>query len=459
MGIMRLICLLLVSYSDLGASECLTSSILGTQTRDVQIDIQEFDLNQMMGSVLDLTLTAMKETFGLVKQDIIRTDEDNDLCSLVGEGVNLQSLDRFNRTFGIPILTSARIVSGKILIQGQDRSTLIDLHLLSTLLTSIELEDHVDLNRNPALVFLQTNNRRLLTNFDGTRANLCKVRKDVLSLGTEATSILSKIKEVYISFRKINELFSDIIPFETFESCIGTPGDFESLLGVSTDRFQHCLTSCFSTEDDERSKRSSWLGFLLSDGAQVDALSSSLSETIDSYNTNFNKIQDIDKKLIIKFNELALKLSDMSSTEHLFRDLILSIQIQQQQDKNSQIYFNLKSHHMTAILNMLEKSTLHEEIDIIQRSLFHQNQCGLVFCETDIFSRREQGKIVVHRELLKLAPSMDLYVQCKALSPTHVSQYHNTVGQNADCIAGQRNSNSLFTKHNICIFEHPNDKV
>ena len=41
----------------------------------------------MMGSVLDLTLNAMKETFGLVKQDIIRTDEDNDLCSLVGEGV------------------------------------------------------------------------------------------------------------------------------------------------------------------------------------------------------------------------------------------------------------------------------------------------------------------------------------------------------------------------------------
>ena len=128
-----------------------------------------------MGSVLDLTLTAMKETFGLVKQDIIRTDEDNDLCSLVGEGVNLQSLDRFNRTFGIPILTSARIFSSKILIQGQDRSTLIDLHLLSTLLTSIELEDHVDLNGNPALVFLQTNNRRLLTDFDGTRANLCKV--------------------------------------------------------------------------------------------------------------------------------------------------------------------------------------------------------------------------------------------------------------------------------------------
>ena len=121
----------------------------------------------------------------------------------------------------------------------------------------------------------------------------------------------------------------------------------------------------------------------------------------------------------------------MSSTEHLFRDLILTIQIQQQQDKNRQIYLNLKNHHMSAILNMLEKSTLHEEIQIIQRSLFHQNQCGLMFCETDIFSRREQEKIVVHRELLKLIPSNDLYVQCRALSQTHISSFHNTIGQTA----------------------------
>ena len=73
MKILLLICLLLGSYSDLGEGECLTSSILGTQTRDVQIEIQEFDIHQMMESVLDLTLLAMKETFKLVKEDIVRT--------------------------------------------------------------------------------------------------------------------------------------------------------------------------------------------------------------------------------------------------------------------------------------------------------------------------------------------------------------------------------------------------
>ena len=158
------------------------------------------------------------------------------------------------------------------------------------------------------------------------------------------------------------------------------------MLSVGIDRFQHCLTSCFSNDENSRTKRSSWLGWALSDGAQVDALSSSLSETINSYNSNFGKIQDLDDKLIVKFNELTLKLSNMSSTEHLFRDILLTIQIQQQQDKNRQIYLNLKNHHMSAILNMLEKSTLHEEIQIFQRSLFHQNQCGLMLSETDIFS-------------------------------------------------------------------------
>ena len=117
---MRILLLILLgSYSDLGAGECLTSNILGTTSRDVLIDIQEFNIEEMMESVLDLTLLAKKETFKLIKEDIVRTDENNELCSIAGEGVNLQNLDRFNRTFGIPILTSARIVNKTILIQGR----------------------------------------------------------------------------------------------------------------------------------------------------------------------------------------------------------------------------------------------------------------------------------------------------------------------------------------------------
>ena len=98
--------------------------------------------------------------------------------------------------------------------------------------------------------------------------------------------MLSKIKEVFNSLRKITELFAYIFPWEIFESCVGTSGDFETLLGVDIDRFSHCLTSCFLNKEDYRS--------------------------IESYNNNFHKIEDIDNKLIVKFNELARKMININ---------------------------------------------------------------------------------------------------------------------------------------------------
>ena len=123
---------------------------------------------------------------------------------------------------------------------------------------------------------------------------------------------------------------------------------------------------------------------------------------------------------------------NMTSHEHLLRDLLLSVQIQSQMDKNRPVFMNIKTkYHLSALLGMLEKSTLHEQIEIINRSLFHRNECNINFCETDIFSQREGTKIVVHRELLNLDPSLDIFVQCRGISSTHISQYHNTIGQNA----------------------------
>ena len=89
--------------------------------------------------------------------------------------------------------------------------------------------------------------------------------------------------------------------------------------------------------------------FLLSDGAEVNSLSSSLSETIESYNDNFHKIEDVDNKLIVKFNELARKMINMTTHKHLLRDLMLSIQIQSQLDKNRQVFMNIKSYHLSPL--------------------------------------------------------------------------------------------------------------
>ena len=127
--------------------------------------------------------------------------------------------------------------------------------------------------------------------------------------------------------------------------------------------------------------------------------------------------------------EITSKMESLSEREHLLRDLLIAVQIETQLQLKRQIYLNLKNQHLTAIREIIEKNDLHESIDLISRSIFHRNLCTVDACETDIYSTTSPGKIIVHRELLLLEPSQDLHIQCKAASSSHVSTFHNQIGQ------------------------------
>ena len=236
----------------------------------------------------------------------------------------------------------------------------------------------------------------MLTNFDQMRPNICKVEPDILGLGTQATGLLSEIKETYNQLIKINSLFGELVDYKIFTSCIGSSEKFEDLLGVEIDRMTHCLSSVFF---DDRNKRSSWLGWALGDGQQLDSISSSLKETINAYNTNFHNLEKLDSSIVVRYNEITSKMESLSEHEHLLRDLLIAVQIETQLQLKRQIYLNLKNQHLTAIREIIEKSDLHESIDLISGSIFHRNLCSVDACETDIYSTTSPGKIIVHREL------------------------------------------------------------
>ena len=151
---------------------------------------------------------------------------------------------------------------------------------------------------------------------------------DVLSLGLEASSILSDLKLVWNDLNKINHLFGTKVDLNTFISCIGAiDNSFEAFLSVSSQQFSHCLDTFDPSTEVVRSKRSSWIGYLMGTGQQVDAIESSLGETIQSYNENFGQIQQLDGLLVIKYKKLISKLKNLNDHENLLRDLILSTQI------------------------------------------------------------------------------------------------------------------------------------
>ena len=203
-----------------------------------------------------MLIIVKKETFEQ-QGEFIKTGKDSNLCQFIGEGINLQQLSDFNTSISLPILTSARIVGEQILIQGQKWSTLVSSSLLATLLKSTKVENHVNMEKSSALVYIQVGGRKILTNFDKDRENLCLVEKDIRGMHREAIGILTKINSVFDDTKQLNSLFGDPIDMKRFESCIGTEADFENLLAVKIGRIEHCMELMFS---EKRKKRSSLLG-------------------------------------------------------------------------------------------------------------------------------------------------------------------------------------------------------
>ena len=192
------------------------------------------------------------------------------------------------------------------MIRGRKRSSLLDPDLLGALLKSVDIENLISLKDHPALSFINEGGRRMLINFDISRPNVCKVEADVMGLGTQATGLLSEIKTVYKQLLKINSLFGELLDYKIFTSCIGTTAKFEDLLSVKFDLMQHCLNSVFF---DERKRRSSWIGWVLGDGQQLDQVSSSLKETMSAYNKNFNQLEKLNNTIVVRYNEITTKMN------------------------------------------------------------------------------------------------------------------------------------------------------
>ena len=186
-------------------TQCYTENILGTMTGSVELNQEDFSMKDLLGSLLDLMNTAKKEGFVKLKDKHVRTSPGDLMCSVVGEGIDIQALSDYNRTLNLPILTSARVIGKKIMIRGRKRSTLLDPDLMATLLKSVNIDNHITLDGHPAISFINEGGTRMLINFDQMRPNVCEVEPDVMGLGTQATLLLSEI--AYSQLIKINSLF------------------------------------------------------------------------------------------------------------------------------------------------------------------------------------------------------------------------------------------------------------
>ena len=409
--------------------KCEYEPVLGLQKHSQQDQVKAYDLNNIFYSVLKMIGLIKKENFKTIETDMIWTAGGDISCSLIGAGADLQSLPiRNNSLSDIALLTSSLIIHNKILIVGQQTSTLVEHSDLNTLLAHLNMENRVNMNANMVLVVKTVNNKQILTNFnqDDKRGNMCYVNADILAIQDIGTKLLIDLEVVFRKVMKIDFLFDEIMDLDSFQACLGLRElTFVTLLGQPSSKFDRCLQDFISQTETKQTR--TVLSYLLGDQQQIDSLALDINKALEIYNTNFKKLKTFDDSLELKYSQITTAMKKLSSHEIFIRDTLLLTQVEVQLQRKKQSFFNTKLLHLMKLNNLVHESLVHEQLEMIQRSILRQPLCSLTYCESTIFSTVEQDTILVHAVIVNLLPDKAFLIQCEAISSTHISWLHNEI--------------------------------
>ena len=189
----------------------------------------------------------------------------------------------------------------------------------------------------------------------------------------------------------------------------------------------------------------SLLSELFGDGSELIRLEGTLSEAIQRYNMNFKKEEIFDRQVTKGLRDLDLELGHILDNEEKLNHKILRVQIELRQNKNTYNFLVVKMYKLQELEFMLKQSILMDELDLLDRAVFHRTRCQLDICELQIFSEQRGSSVWVHRKLVELKPTSRLFISCAAAYSNRISVYHQILADQSETGAVLLN-NSIIQK-------------
>jgi formyltetrahydrofolate synthetase len=118
--------------------------------------------------------------------------------------------------------------------------------------------------------------------------------------------------------------------------------------------------------------------YLLCEGSSILDLENSLHNTIDQFNSNFQSMVDFDDNLVASLSSLQNDIEGIGNQELNLHDAYLQMKQELEYTKNHFSYLTLKTQHIQAMEDILHKSELHENLNILQRAIFSSNVCNFI---------------------------------------------------------------------------------
>ena len=420
-----LITLLFLINSNHG--ECWIKKQTATSKGSVTWQETTIDFDKMLLSILQYT-KLVQEQLWFNEGNLVVTQKHDISCSLMSTGFDIDKLQ--NQMFAnvtVPLLTSVYVLDQQILFAAQNTMHLVSKNDFSSLVQHLNLQDRIDPKKNHRVVFIKTHQESILTNYNQADNLACHMDSFGSNLQHALNRLIGNLNLTWLRAISVAKILNLDTSLTTFKNCLGLPDySLDFLLLVPAENFDFCVRGAFPSSKVISKRDISLASLVFGDGQEILNVQRSLHNTIEAYNSNFEKVQEHEK--LSYENILALKSSFENVAEQETQDRVFIRELYFLTNQQSQrMKFSLvKFQQIIALADILHTSLVDEQLDLIHRSILQANICSTLVCEADITSQVVDKNIIVHRQIIQLEPKTIMTLKCEAYSHFQVSTWHNT---------------------------------
>ena len=389
-------------------------------------------------------VTLLRAEWWLTGQNNLTITRGNDSsCAFLSSGVNMEELQGLNSSWSLPLMTDLTLINDKVFIPGNLSAT-VTFKQFSELAELLGFNSRLNVDKHHRVVVrLDT---RSFHNFDASEMNSCQMGGITRTMRHQMVGMLTSLGVLWSRFVKIMNAHGQDSELENLRQCAGSENlTLESLVYMADPVFWLCVRPLLNKNTTRVRRGVSLLSEIFGDGSELIRLEGTLSEVIQRYNNNFKKEEIFDRQVTQGLKDVDLELGHILDNEEKLNHKVLKLQIELRQTKNTYNFLVVKMYKLQELESMLKQSMLMDELDLLDRAVFHRTRCQLDKCELQIFSERQGSSVWVHRKLVELKPTSKLFISCKAASSNRISVYHQILADQSETGAVLLN-NSIIQK-------------
>ena len=433
----RILLLTLSSTFILGKVEaqCFSNLHLGTKpSRNLEYRTDILSLKESLISVLDFT-SLIKQELPQESNNISVTYPGDSLCAMVGLGHGLDYLttDGLALVNEVPLLTNIIQISGdRFVVPNQNVPAHLNVSQLQTLLLHLNIDLRLSEGSAPQMFIRKDNSGQLhLENFNIQEPNRCQVGPVMNNVFHGLMNTLQILQKTYEDVENIIRFFGSEHLYTNLQNCLQTPNATLSvLMKVDPDNLDYCVAKLANATVPRLVKRSTMLDWMFGSGQQLDQIEHSLMDAIGHFNRNFKKVSAFDEEVMESFDRLEKDISSLVEIEARLQDRMGDLQVHTKLMEVQNKYIINRIQHEAALSRLLKESKMMENIKLLSRSLFGQNECHLGLCESSISPEILPNDVVkIHREVISLLPTTMAMISCMATKTTAIPVLHHQLAE------------------------------